>query len=85
MNPRPAWIRWARREFWHHINRLAAHGVTVLVTTHFMEEAEYCDRLAIMVRGEVLALGPPIEIKQQATNTNMSRSVDRGCIYRPDR
>ena len=56
----------ARREFWHRINALAAQNVTVLVTTHFMEEAEYCDRLAIMVAGEILALGAPSEIKQQA-------------------
>jgi ABC-2 type transport system ATP-binding protein len=56
----------ARREFWHRINALAAQHVTVLVTTHFMEEAEYCDRLAIMVAGEILALGAPPEIKRQA-------------------
>lgn len=53
----------ARREFWAHINSLAEQGVTVLVTTHFMEEAEYCDRLAIMAEGEVLAQGNPEEIK----------------------
>jgi ABC-2 type transport system ATP-binding protein len=53
----------ARREFWHHINALAEQKVTVLVTTHFMEEAEYCDRLAIMAAGEILALGSPAEIK----------------------
>ena len=45
----------ARREFWRRINALADAGVTVLVTTHFMEEAEYCDRLVIMAEGEVLA------------------------------
>ena len=56
----------ARREFWRRINELAERGVTVLVTTHFMEEAEYCDRLAIMAAGEILALGTPAEIKQQA-------------------
>ena len=56
----------ARREFWHRINALAARGVTVLVTTHFMEEAEYCDRLAIMVEGEILALGTPSQIKERA-------------------
>jgi ABC-2 type transport system ATP-binding protein len=56
----------ARREFWHRINTLAAQNVTVLVTTHFMEEAEYCDRLAIMVAGEILALGAPSEIRRQA-------------------
>ena len=54
----------ARREFWSRINALAEDGVTILVTTHFMEEAEYCDRLAIMADGEVLALGAPAEIKR---------------------
>ena len=56
----------ARREFWARTNQLAANGVTVLVTTHFMEEAEYCDRLVIMVQGEVMMAGSPAEIKQQA-------------------
>ncbi|MCP5420673.1 MAG: ABC transporter ATP-binding protein [Gammaproteobacteria bacterium] len=55
----------ARREFWRHINALAEQGVTVLVTTHFLEEAEYCDRLAIMAAGEILTLGAPAEIKAQ--------------------
>jgi ABC-2 type transport system ATP-binding protein len=53
----------ARREFWGRINALAQGGVTILVTTHFMEEAEYCDRLAIMADGEVLTLGDPASIK----------------------
>ncbi|QDU52258.1 ATP-binding cassette domain-containing protein [Gimesia panareensis] len=57
----------ARREFWQRINALASANVTVLVTTHFMEEAEYCDRLAIMMAGEVLSLGTPREIKQHAS------------------
>ncbi len=56
----------ARREFWARINTLAEDGVTVLVTTHFMEEAEYCDRLAIMAAGEILALGTPEAIKERA-------------------
>lgn len=55
----------ARREFWQRINALAEHGVTVMVTTHFMEEAEYCDRLAIMAAGEILALGTPAQIKDR--------------------
>ena len=55
----------ARREFWTQINRLAEQGVTVLVTTHFMEEAEYCDRIAIMAEGKILAEGSPEEIKQE--------------------
>ncbi|MGW8160835.1 MAG: ABC transporter ATP-binding protein, partial [Desulfobulbales bacterium] len=54
----------ARREFWTHINALAEQGVTILVTTHFMEEAEYCDRLVIMAEGEVLSQGTPEEIKR---------------------
>lgn len=53
----------ARREFWRRINRLADQGVTLLVTTHFMEEAEYCDRLVIMAQGEILAEGTPEEMK----------------------
>ena len=60
----------ARREFWARINYLAAHGVTVLVTTHFMEEAEYCDRLLIMREGAILAAGTPAEIKQQSQQQN---------------
>ena len=55
----------ARREFWTQINSLADQGVTVLVTTHFMEEAEYCDRLVIMAEGKVLAEGTPEEMKQR--------------------
>ena len=47
----------ARREFWRRITALAEQGVTVIVTTHFMEEAEYCDRVAIMDAGRVLAAG----------------------------
>jgi ABC-2 type transport system ATP-binding protein len=53
----------ARREFWHGINSLAEQGVTVLVTTHFMEEAEYCDRLVIMAAGEILAEGTPEQMR----------------------
>ncbi len=53
----------ARREFWQRINTLAESGVTVLVTTHFMDEANYCDRLVIMAEGEVLAEGTPAEMK----------------------
>jgi len=53
----------ARREFWQRINALAEAGVTVLVTTHFMNEANYCDRLVIMAEGEVLAEGTPADMK----------------------
>ncbi len=53
----------ARREFWQRTNTLADAGVTVLVTTHFMDEANYCDRLVIMADGRILAQGTPKEIK----------------------
>ncbi len=56
----------ARREFWQRINALAEGGVTVLITTHFMDEAEYCDQLVLMSLGEVLAQGSPQEIREQA-------------------
>ena len=56
----------ARREFWQRINALARAGVTVMVTTHFMEEAEYCDRLAIMAAGRILAMDEPAVIKAGA-------------------
>jgi ABC-2 type transport system ATP-binding protein len=53
----------ARREFWQRITVLAESGVTVIVTTHFMEEAEYCDRVAILDAGRILAQGTPAEIR----------------------
>jgi ABC-type multidrug transport system, ATPase component len=56
----------ARREFWRRITALAEQGVTVIVTTHFMEEAEYCDRVVIMDAGRVLAQGTPAEVRRRA-------------------
>ncbi len=53
----------ARREFWRRITALAEQGVTVIITTHFMEEAEYCDRIVILDSGQVLAEGPPAAIR----------------------
>ncbi len=55
-----------RREFWTHINGLVEKGVTVLVTTHFMDEAEYCDRIALLYRAKAIAIGTPDELKDQA-------------------
>ena len=55
-----------RREFWLHINAMVGKGVTVMVTTHFMDEAEYCDRIGLIYRGENIATGTPDELKQQA-------------------
>jgi ABC-2 type transport system ATP-binding protein len=56
----------ARREFWRRINTLADRGVTVIVTTHFLEEAEYCDHMVIMVDGQILATGTPADIRGHA-------------------
>ena len=61
----------ARREFWDLIYRLSAAGHTVFVTTHYMEEAEYCHRLALMYRGKIIALGAPAELKRSAGKRSM--------------
>ncbi len=53
----------SRRNFWDLINELAMQGVTIFVTTHYMEEAEYCNRLALMNSGRIIALGSPSELK----------------------
>ncbi len=54
----------SRRKFWDLINELAGKGVTVFVTTHYMDEAEYCDRLGLMDRGELIAIGTPESVKR---------------------
>jgi ABC-2 type transport system ATP-binding protein len=56
----------ARRAFWRRITALADQGVTIIVTTHFMQEAEYCDHIAIMDSGQVLSQGSPAEVRQRA-------------------
>lgn len=61
-----------RREFWTHINGLVEAGVTVLVTTHFMDEAEYCDRVALIYRGRTIATGSPDDLKAQASRPGLS-------------
>jgi ABC-2 type transport system ATP-binding protein len=60
-----------RREFWMHINAMVEKKVTVLVTTHFMEEAEYCDRIGLVYRGRVIALGTPDELKRKAADAGV--------------
>ncbi len=55
----------ARRAFWDLIYELAAGGQTVLVTTHYMQEAEYCHRVALMYQGRFIALGPPAELERE--------------------
>lgn len=57
-----------RREFWGHINGMVEKGVTIMVTTHFMDEAEYCDRVALIYRGKNIATGSPDELKELAAH-----------------
>lgn len=58
-----------RREFWLHLNGMVQKGVTIMVSTHFMGEAEYCDRLCLIYRGQVIALGTPDDLKKRAITT----------------
>ena len=58
----------ARRRFWRQITDLSARGTTIIITTHFMEEAEYCDRIIIQDQGRLLALGSPGEIRRRLGN-----------------
>lgn len=57
-----------RREFWLHINSMVEKGVTVMVTTHFMDEAEYCDRIGLVYRGKLIASGTPDDLKAKAAD-----------------
>ncbi|HUR95159.1 MAG TPA: ATP-binding cassette domain-containing protein [Gemmatimonadales bacterium] len=60
-----------RRQFWELIYQTAAEGTTVLVTTHYMDEAEYCDRISIMVAGRIGAMGTPAELKREFVTDSM--------------
>ena len=57
-----------RRDFWKHISAMTTAGAAVLVTTHFMEEAEYCDRIALIYRGAMISMGTPDELKASCTD-----------------
>lgn len=70
----------ARRDFWRRITALAAQGVTVIVTTHFMEEAEYCDRVVIMDAGRVLAQGTPAEVRRRACREGEELTMEEAFI-----
>ncbi|HFZ2390153.1 ABC transporter ATP-binding protein [Klebsiella aerogenes] len=61
-----------RREFWLHINSMVEKGVTVMVTTHFMDEAEYCDRIGLVYHGKLIASGTPDALKAQAANDSQA-------------
>src|SRR5690606_4414511 len=61
-----------RREFWTHINGLVEKGVTVIVSTHFMDEAEYCDHIGLVYRGKMIAAGTPDQLKETVANEKNS-------------
>ncbi len=70
-----------RRQFWELIYEAAAEGMTLFVTTHYMDEAEYCSRVSIMVDGQIRALGSPAELKSRfsvATMDEVFRTLARG-------
>ena len=73
-----------RREFWHHIKALAEKGVTVLVTTHFMDEAEFCDRISLFYHGEAIATGTPTELKN-IVNAKTMEEAFVGLIKRSEK
>ena len=66
-----------RRDFWMHIRALAKKGVTVLITTHFMDEAEFCDRISLFYKGETIALGTPQALKDKAEASSMEEAFIR--------
>lgn len=74
-----------RRQFWEMIYSAAERGITIFVTTHYMDEAEYCDRISIMVDGSIRALGTPQELKTEYSTTSiadlfhtLARTAQRG-------
>lgn len=70
-----------RREFWNHINGLVEKGVTVMVTTHFMDEAEYCDRIGLVYRSKIIHLDTPDNLKLLAqTPTNPQPTLEDAFI-----
>lgn len=71
----------SRRRFWDLIYEMAAQGITIFVTTHYMEEAEYCDRLALIYRGELTAIGTPQELK---TNLMKEDVLELKCKHPQD-
>ena len=71
-----------RRQFWESIYETAATGTTVLVTTHYMDEAEYCDRISIMVAGRIGAMGTPADLKREAGAPSIDDLFVR--LARPD-
>jgi ABC-2 type transport system ATP-binding protein len=60
-----------RREFWNHINGMVEKGMAIVITTHFMDEAEYCDRIALINQGRIIKMGTPDELKTSVTSKEL--------------
>ena len=76
-----------RRQFWELIYQAAERGITIFVTTHYMDEAEYCDRISMMVDGKIKAIDTPERLKQQYQAQNMDevfQQLARGAIRKSD-
>lgn len=73
-----------RKEFWHHIRSLAKKGVTIMVTTHFMDEAEFCDRISLFYQGEAIATGSPTELKNMVGPNVTMEDAFIGLIQKRD-
>lgn len=69
-----------RREFWNHINGLVHKGVTVLITTHFMDEAEYCDRIALLYKSQVIREGTPEDLKNAVKKNEENITLEEAFI-----
>lgn len=71
-----------RREFWNHINGLVEKGITIMVTTHFMDEAEFCDRIGLIYQSNLIEIGTPSELKAKArTAENPTPTLEDAFIY----
>lgn len=68
-----------REEFWHHIRTLSDQGVTIIITTHYMQEAEFCDRVAMIYQSKIIELGTPAELKAR-TNTRSMEDAFIACV-----
>ena len=66
-----------RRQFWELIGELATQGTTVFVTTHFMDEAEHCNRIAFIAGGRLVSLGTPTELKERTASNNLEEAFVR--------
>ena len=60
-----------RREFWNHINAMVAKGMAIVITTHFMDEAEYCDRIGLINEGKLIMVGTPDELKDKVRSKEL--------------